>query len=216
MDLKKELHKAFVNSIYPHYRNYIRTFVYPRTMTERDYTKQELDALRQAVYNHEYELKNMPDLKKKIDTIRKYIAKNDNLNETPLLKRYMERTIDYPNYKQSYAPTDFGDRIPTNFNSATTDQYRRLLNNNDRSFMMQGTIGAADYDIDKQGNVTLTDRYNFTQDKITDGNHYSPLAALAKKFGKPYDIKINLGNINDWNNRYTYDNNLFDMYNDIK
>ena len=193
----------------PHQRNYIRTFINPRTLTENDYSNDELQALRQAVVNHEWMLKNVPDLKKRISLIQKDISKRNN-NNTNILKRYHERVIDYPDYKQVYVTNDYGNKTPVNFNHVTQDQYSRIKNTKDPNFFMQGTIGAADYNIDKHGNVILNDKYNFTQDKISDRTHYKLPAILAKMFGTPYNIRINLGNINDWGLDYSGYNNILD------
>lgn len=210
--MQKKITSALRNTILPHQRNYAHVFIgNGKTVTENDYTPEELNSLRQAIVNHEYVLNNTPDLKNKIDAVRSHIAEENNEKSTPLLSRYTERVIDYPDYKQVYVSDDYGNETPVNFNHVTLDQWHRLKNTKNPDFFMQGTIGAADYDIDKNGNVTLKDRYDFTQDKIKDIAHYSLPALVAKAFGKPYDVNIKLGNINDWGMKYSGYNNILDQ-----
>jgi hypothetical protein len=214
--MQEKVTSALRNTILPHQRNYAHTFVGDgRSLSEKDYTQDELNALRQAIVNHEYTINNTPDLDKKIQVVRDYIARENKQKTTPLLSRYKERVIDYPDYKQVYSIGEYGEGDPINFNSKITrDQWQRLKNTKDPNYFMQGTIGAADYSIDKDGNVVLIDRYDFTQDKIGDA-HYSVPAMVAKAFGKPYDIKINLGNINDWGMKYSGYNNMIEQANHI-
>lgn len=210
--MQEKITTALRNKVLPHERNYIHSLGRSgKTTTERDYTKSELDALRQAVVNHEYVLNNVKNLDEKIQAVRDYIKKENGDEDTPVLARYKERVIDYPDYKQVYAKNKEGFDVPVNFNKFNHNQYWELYDRRDPNFFMQGTVGAGDYSIDDKGNVTFTDRYDFTQDNIGDGAEYTPLALLAKVAGKPYDIKINLGNINDWGMKYSGYNNMLEQ-----
>lgn len=208
-NLGKIVDKVFENNL-PHRRTYAHSLGRSgKDINESFYSNDELNALRQAIVNHEAALRD-PNMSRYVGIVRDYINKENKQNDTPILKRYMERTIDYPDYKQVYALDDYGGRTPVNFNDVNYDQYARLVNEKNPNFFMQGSIGAADYSIDDKGNVTLTDKYDFTQDKDF-GSHYSPAAYVAKTFGKPYNINLNLGNINDWGMKQSGTNNIVEM-----
>ena len=62
------------------------------------------------------------------------------------------------------------------------------------------TVGSAFYNIDKNGNVTINDRYDFNKGIPLDNANlaYKLAHFFGTNLGKPYNVKLNLGNINQW------------------
>lgn len=211
MDIGKALYDIGIYK--PYQRNFLHQFKGKGTtnQTELNYTPRQLEPLKQAIYNHNWEKNNIPDLADRVKRVQQMFideAKAKGVKNPYIpLQRYMEDVIDYNNYPVVMVPDDWGNKTAITFNSANQDQHNRAVNMDNQSYLMQGSIGAGDYSIDKNGNVILHDRYNFTQDKLGDGTHYTPMAMLGKMFGTPYEINLNLGNINDWGMSYT--GNLF-------
>ena len=210
----------YTNNIMANMRGYIAQFnpsLRNSYRTNNAFTETELNALRQAVYNHEYE-KKLKDYKY---LLQKY-GRDVGLQDWEIAKR-LGNSISYENYAPVYIPTEYKGRQQTNINSITRDgmarfknEYRHKGSSNYRnaSLPMQGTIGAADYYFDKNGDVILTDKYDFTQDSILSPDSVYKIPALIAKFAQktgiatPYNTKINLGNPNTWNFNYTGNNKI--------
>ena len=87
-------------------------------------------------------------------------------------------------------PDSFEDGILGNiYNSFTSPTYNAT-----------STLGRAYYNIDKNGNVTINDKYDFNKgiDLENSNMGYKALHFLGTNAGQPYNIKLNLGNINTW------------------
>ena len=143
------------------------------------FSANDIQELKQAIYNREWDLKN-----RKLDSVDK--------------KR---REISYENYK----PLMVGGRYAGMAPFLTNDMATRVNNipANRSNYNMQTSIGSAKYTIDPKGNVILTDRYDINKGT----NMKDPVANIAhtavKMLGKPFDVNLNLGNINDWGMDYT-------------
>ena len=143
------------------------------------FTDQDLKELQQAVFNREWDLKN-----RQLDYV-------DN----------RRREISYENYR----PLMINNRYVGMAPFLNADMTARVNNipENKSNYNMQTSIGSARYTIDPKGNVILTDRYDINKGT----NMKDPVANLAhtavKLLGKPFDVYLNLGNINDWGMRYT-------------
>ena len=143
------------------------------------FSNDDIRELQQAIFNREWDLKN------------RQLYNIDN----------RAREISYENYR----PLMVGGRYVGMAPFLTNDMTIRVNNipENKNNYNMQTSIGSAKYTIDPKGNVTLTDRYDINKGT----NMRNPVANLAhtavKLWGKPFDINLNLGNINDWNMEYT-------------
>lgn len=87
-------------------------------------------------------------------------------------------------------PDSFEDGILGNiYNSFTSPTYNAT-----------SSVGRAYYNIDPRGNVTINDRYNFNKgiDLQNANLGYKLMHFLGTNLGHPYNVKLNLGNINDW------------------
>ena len=151
---------------------YMKQFNNSSTMTEKDFDKPTLDAVRKAILARE-------DIKKYSGT---YSPDNSNPNY-----------INYDYYRMGNnmsTPDSFEDSPIGNIvNSFKSPAYRA-----------SSSIGSAYYNIDKNGNVTLNDVYNFNKGISLDNANlaYKLAHFLGTNFGKPYNVKLNLGNINQW------------------
>ena len=143
------------------------------------FSNKDIRELRQAIFNREWDLKN-----RKLDSV-------DN----------RAREISYENYNPLLVNGRFVGVAPL----INTDTKLRVNNypENQNNYNMQTSIGSAKYTIDPTGNVILTDRYDINKGT----NMKDPMANLAhtavKLMGKPFDIRLDLGNINNWNMEYT-------------
>lgn len=143
------------------------------------FSNKDIRELQQAIFNREWDLKN-----RKLDSI-------DN----------RAREISYENYRPLMIEGRYVGMAPF----LNTDTKIRVNNipENRNNYNMQTSIGSAKYTITPKGNVTLTDRYDINKGT----NMKDPLTNLAhtvvKLYGKPFDINLNLGNINDWGMEYT-------------
>lgn len=143
------------------------------------FSNKDIKELQQAVYNRYWDLKN-----RQLDDI-------DN----------RAQEISYENYKPLMVSGKYAGMAPFLSNDMTSRVNNIPENRN--NYNMQTSIGSAKYNIDPRGNVTLTDRYDINKgtnmkDPITNIAH-----TVVKLFGKPFDINLDLGNINDWGLEYT-------------
>ena len=145
----------------------------------------DIDELRQAVFNREFDLKN-----RKLDS-------SDNRS----------REISYENYRPLTIDGRYAGMAPfISWDMATrVNKYK----DNKHNYNMQTSIGSARYKIEPDGTVKLYDKYD-----VNRGTHinnkllYIP-HEIIKRFGKSYNINLDLGNINDWNKVYT-GNSVYD------
>lgn len=143
------------------------------------FSNKDIKELQQAVYNRYWDLKN-----RQLDDI-------DN----------RAQEISYENYRPLMVGGKYAGMAPFLSNDMTSRVNNIPENRN--NYNMQTSIGSAKYNIDPKGNVTLTDRYDINKgtnmkDPITNIAH-----TVVKLFGKPFDINLDLGNINDWGLEYT-------------
>ena len=143
------------------------------------FSNKDIKELQQAIYNRYWDLKN------------RQLDDTDN----------RAQEISYENYKPLMVGGKYAGMAPF----LSNDMASRVNNipENRNNYNMQTSIGSAKYNIDPRGNVTLTDRYDINKgtnmkDPITNIAH-----TVVKLFGKPFDINLDLGNINDWGLEYT-------------
>lgn len=164
--------RMFLRSLNPFDRN-------PEYVSEKDFNKQQLEALRQAIVNREYAIKyNRPGW----DTEGR-------------------RAISY----EDYGPSTYTNSPIFAPSIKSMNTIARLQNTKDPVWDMQTTIGSADYTIDPGGNVSLVDRYNFNKGTDVSSPTLNIAHTLGKLFSNPYDIRIDLGNINKWGLTPDYD-----------
>lgn len=149
------------------------------------FSNKDIKELQQAVYNRYWDLKN-----RRLDNV-------DN----------RAQEISYENYRPLMVGGKYVGMAPFLGNDMTSRVNNIQENRN--NYNMQTSIGSAKYNIDPNGNVTLTDRYDINKgtnmkDPITNIAH-----TVVKLFGKPFDINLDLGNINDWGLEYT-GNSVYD------
>lgn len=149
------------------------------------FSNKDIKELQQAVYNRYWDLKN-----RQLDNV-------DN----------RAQEISYENYKPLMVSGKYVGMAPF-LNNDMTSRVNNIPENRN-NYNMQTSIGSAKYNIDSKGNVTLTDRYDINKgtnmkDPITNIAH-----TVVKLFGKPFDINLDLGNINDWGLEYT-GNSVYD------
>lgn len=149
------------------------------------FSNKDIKELQQAVYNRYWDLKN-----RQLDNV-------DN----------RAQEISYENYKPLMVGGKYVGMAPF-LNNDMTSRVNNIPENRN-NYNMQTSIGSAKYNIDPKGNVTLTDRYDINKgtnmkDPITNIAH-----TVVKLFGKPFDINLDLGNINDWGLEYT-GNSVYD------
>jgi hypothetical protein len=170
---------------------------------------------RQAIYNKEWERKH-PEIANRVINIQN--AENQYANNQvahKILKaigisqdipkvtpeKYLKQTISYENYNPIVLN---GKSMVGSAPTAKLGNMVKALLQADPSYNAQNTVGRADYEIDNYGNVILKDRYN-----INKGLHMgNPLADAIHTWAKhqpsnAYDVRLNLGNINDWRLQYT-------------
>ena len=143
------------------------------------FSNKDIKELQQAVYNRYWDLKN-----RQLDDV-------DN----------RAQEISYENYRPLMVGGKYAGMAPFLSNDMTSRVNNIPENRN--NYNMQTSIGSAKYNIDPRGNVTLTDRYDINKgtnmkDPITNIAH-----TVVKLFGKPFDINLDLGNINNWGLEYT-------------
>lgn len=187
-------------------------------LTENDFSKEELDALRQAIYNKNFENKYYNDLgiSNRLNEFNNANIAEDNkpinkvLNKLGLYRnwkpidanRYLDNNISYENYKPI-----LGDN--NQITSGTGANTREAVNNMfNPSYTMQTSVGRARYMIDPAGYVTLEDTYNINPKTKMEGVIPNMFHAIAKGAGRlglanEFDTRLRLGNINDWNMKYT-------------
>jgi len=153
---------------------YLRQFSQnPTDINESYFKPEEIQAIQNAIKARE-------DIKAYAGT---YTPDNRNPNY-----------INYDYYrmgnKQFNKPDSFEDNLLGNIvNSMMSPVYN-----------VSSSIGSAYYNIDKNGNVTLNDKYDFNKGIPLDraNTAYKLAHFLGTNFGKPYNVNLNLGNIKDW------------------
>lgn len=153
-------------------RAYVKQFYNTTPLTEKYLTPQDIQALRRAYYNQE--------------DMRRYVG-DDSFRASYI----NPQSIRYNNYsRKNNRPDSFEDSVVGNIvNSLFDPDYR-----------MSSLVGRANYHIDKNGNVIITDRYDFNKgiDLQNANPLYKTLHWAGTNFGRPYDVNINLGNPKDW------------------
>jgi hypothetical protein len=116
---------------------------------------------------------------------------------------YLSNNITYENYSPMYAFDEAGNVKRTPFTPGIKDTHmlNQILFN--PSYSAQMSVGSANFDIDKYGNVTLKDTYDVNKNTHLSNKGLDAVHQLVKMVGKPYPINLNLGNINDWGFGYT-------------
>ena len=144
----------------------------PSTVTEKDFKPDELQAIRNAILARE-------DIKRYSGT---YTPDNSNPN---YINYDYYRMGNPSNLPDSFEDTPLGNII----NSFKSPSYRA-----------SSSLGSAYYNIDKNGNVTIDDVYDFNKGVGLDNANLAYRLAhfLGTNFGHPYNVKLNLGNINKW------------------
>lgn len=167
--------------------------------TEKDFSTNELNEYRQAVYNKIYEQKHREDLglKKKFEELGR------ELDTTFDIDKELANNIRYENYSPMYVFDQYGNVNKARFTPAIKNihELNQVLFN--PSYSAQMSVGSADFDVDKYGNVVLRDIYNVNKGTGLANPLLNTVHETIKLLGKPYPININLGNINDWNMGYT-------------
>ena len=169
----------------------------PRAYSEKDFEEDILNQLRQNVFNQEYDLKNRAS---ELMDVKRY---KDSIGETdydPILRR----EFSYRNYGSG--------KHNDVFEMGNIELLKNYIANDNPIFRTQATIGSGRYSIDPQGNVIVTDTYDFSKNKHMK-NMADLLHLLGAYKGNAFPIKINLGNINDWNMKYTGNRDLDSYYN---
>ena len=153
-------------------RAYVKQFYDTTPLTEKYLNQQDIQALRRAYLNQE--------------DMRRYVG-DDNFRASYI----NPQSIRYNNYtRKNNRPDSFEDSVVGNIvNSLLDPDYR-----------MGSLVGSANYHIDKNGNVIITDRYDFNKgiDLQNANPLYKTLHWAGTNFGKPYDVNINLGNPKNW------------------
>lgn len=170
---------------------------------------------KQAIYNKEWERRH-PEIANRIVDIMNtetYYANNQPLHKVlkaigfakdtsnTTLDEYLKQAISYENYNPVVLN---GVEMVGSAPTAKFGNMAKAIFRADPSYNAQNTVGRADYEIDNNGNVILKDRYN-----INKGLHMgNALADIIHTWAKhqpnnAYDVRLNLGNINDWNLQYT-------------
>lgn len=166
--------------------------------TGKNFSPRELDEYRQAIYNKVYEQQHYKDLD--IENKLKNVYNGDIPSD---IGKYLSNNITYENYSPMYAFDEVGNVKRTPFTPGIKSSHilNQILFN--PSYSAQMSVGSADFDIDKYGNVTLKDTYNVNKNTHLANKGLDAVHQLVKMVGKPYPININLGNINDWEFGYT-------------
>ena len=160
-------------------RAYVKQFYDTTPLTEQYLNSQDIQALRRAYYNQE--------------DMRNYVG-DDSFRAS-----YIDpQSIRYNNYRRkNNRPDSFEDSVIGNVvNSLFDADYR-----------MGSLVGSANYHADKNGNVIITDRYDFNKgiDLQNANPLYKALHWAGTNLGKPYDVNINLGNPKNWYNEWQED-----------
>ena len=170
------LSRLFKNNMNANSRMFLRSLNpfdrKPEYVSEKDFNKQQLDALRQAIVNREYAIKH----------------------NRPTWDKTGRRAISY----DDYGPSTFTHSPIFAPSTKSMDTIMRFQNSKDPVWDMQTTIGSADYMIDPGGNVTLQDVYDVNKGTGVANPMLDAAHTLVKMFGNPYDVRMNLGNINRW------------------
>ena len=171
----------------------------PRAYNTNDFSQEVLNQLRQNIYNQEYDLKNrVSEILANAEWRKKYNRQKD---YDPMLRR----EFSYRNYGSG----DYLD--PFEMNAIQLAQ--KVYGNYDPKFVTQTTVGSGRYTIDPNGNVTVTDTYDFDKAKGMQSLLANILHKGGSTWGKPYPVNIDLGNIKDWNLQYTGNRDLDQYYN---
>src|SRR5574344_242017 len=163
--------------------------------SNEDFSEQQLNAIRQAVYNKQYENANARDMG------TSPTAKNNN--------KFITDTISYENYEPIKVLQDRKNPLDYPYRTATalgklTDILKNFYN---PSFESQFSVGSADYMIDPAGYVTLQDTYNINPNTKLENKTLNKLHSLVRNVNNSrknsFQTRLNLGNINDWDMNYT-------------
>lgn len=93
--------------------------------------------------------------------------------------------------------SDYNNPKPFNTISAPEALFRTLF---DKEFNITNSLGQFNYHTDKNGNIIVTDRYDFNSDTTPKGKGFKD--TLRREYiepnNKPFNWNINLGNPKDW------------------
>lgn len=166
--------EVYIMELPTNIKMYLRQFSSnPSDIDERYFKPDELQAIRNAIKSRE-------DIKTYAGT---YTPDNRNPNY-----------IDYDYYRMGNPSFNKADSFEDNLLGNIVNSMQSPVYN------ASSAIGSAYYNIDKNGNVTIDDRYDFNKG-IPLGNAnmaYKLAHFLGTNLGKPYNVKLNLGNINNW------------------
>lgn len=141
----------------------------PSMMSEKDFSEDVVNALRQAIVNREHELSQGSG-----DSTKREISYGD----------YGPSTL---TGKKIFAPA-----------ISSTDDIIRFQNVKDPVYNAQTAIGSAQYTVDPAGYVTLQDTWDINKGTGLENPWLNGIHSLARLVGNPYQIRMGLGNINKW------------------
>lgn len=178
----------------------------PTQYTINDFSPEYINQVRQNIVNREYDINN------RLNELKEMYTRYNN-REVPYpynlydkdkydMNKLANREFSYENYGSGNYKDPF---------ELTIKETLELMGNKDPRFEVGSTLGSARYSIDNNGNVILNDRYDFNKKLGMNNLPADMLHKLGAMFGTPYDVSINLGNINDWGLGYT-GNRLLDAY----
>ena len=195
-DVLNWINNTYKEAIPANARMAIKSVVNPSTVTENNFTKDELNTIRKTYQNSQQRTRSPKAMiaKQDLNAIRiipSGAIVSDGKNTRPIedqrqmLKAKFSPTIQYADY-----PTT------NKYKNYSVSETPIQASFNDKGYSLSTTLGRALYD-NKNGNINITDTYNFPKgNKMENYNNWSNAFKIAhllgEKFSNSMPVDINL------------------------